>query len=125
MQALDRSRGLRLQQNAVSHALHSKHADLLLYQFRQNQLFKAAVMGVHDVQRHLSGIKLEAVFRGYFEHVQVYMRIFVSGEAYMPKLPGPACLQKRSVGSCLVEDSMWVFVANDLVMLHEIYVIDL
>ena len=82
-------------------------------------------MRIHDVQRHLNGIKLEAVLRCYFEHVQVYGWIFVSGEAYVPKLPSCARLQKRSVGSRLVEDSMRVFVANDLVMLHEVYAIHL
>ena len=80
-------------------------------------------MRIHDVQRHLSAIKLEAVLSRHFEHMQVYMRVFVSGEAYVAKLPGVARFQKRGVGSRFVEDSMRVFIANYLVMLDEVYVI--
>jgi hypothetical protein len=80
-------------------------------------------MSIHNIQRHLSGVKLEPLLRRYLEHVQVYMRVFVTGETYVAKLPRFARLQKRRIGSRLVEDSMRVFVAQDLVMLHQVYVI--
>jgi hypothetical protein len=65
---------------------HAKQAVLLLYQLRQHEPGEAAVLGVHEIQRHLHGVELEAMLPRHVEHVQVDMGILVAGEADVPDL---------------------------------------
>src|SRR4029453_9233699 len=77
-------------------------------------------MRVHDVQRHLHGVEHEAVLEGYVEHVQMDVGILVSCEADIPDLARSLRVDERTIGAFLVEDSMWIVVPQNLVMLHEI-----
>ena len=120
MQALDGSDGARSQDDAVCHALHAEHADLLLHQFRHDHPLKAAVMSVHHVERHLRGVKHEPVCARHFQHVQVDAGILMAGEADITNLPRLPRFDERAVRSILVENAMRVLVSNDLVMLNQI-----
>src|SRR5205823_758082 len=51
--------------------------------------------------------------------------ILVSREADIPDLAGSLCVDKRTIGAFVVEDSMRIVIAQDLVMLHEIDAIGL
>jgi hypothetical protein len=120
VQALDGGDGAGFQDDAVCHALHAEHADLLLHQLGHNHPFKAAVMGVHDVERHLRRVEHEPVCAGHLQHVQVDAGIFMAGEADIAKLPRLPRFEERAVGALLIENAMRVLVSNDLVMLNQI-----
>ena len=81
MQAFYRGNPLAFQNDSVCHRLHAQHADLLLYEFRQNHLREATKMRVHHVQRHLHGVEVEAVILRDFQHIKMNVRIFVAGES--------------------------------------------
>src|SRR2546426_9314470 len=102
LQTLNWSYSLRLQQNAVCHTLHSEHTYFKFQQLRNNQLLKTAIMCVHDVQRHLNRIKLETILFGYLKHVQVYTRIFVTGEPDVANLTGSACFNQGRIRSLVI-----------------------
>ena len=87
---------------------------------RQHDLAEAAVVRVHHVQRHLHRVEREAVRRGDGEHVQMDVRILVTGEADVAQLARLARLHERRVRAVFVEDAVRVVVAKDLVMLHEV-----
>src|SRR5438067_56888 len=70
-------------------ALHSEHNDILPHEIGQDHSLKAAVVCVHDVERHLHRIECEFVFSGHFKHVHMDTRILMSGEADVADL---ACL---------------------------------
>src|SRR6266404_5072922 len=61
---------------------------------------------------------------GHFEHVQMDTRIFMTGESDIPQLAGLARFDERGVGSVFSKDAMWIFKANNLVVLDQIDVID-
>src|SRR6267378_1087717 len=82
-------------------------------------------MRVHDIQRHLHGVKQEAVLSRHVEHVQMDVGILMSREADIPDLARSLPVDERTVGAFPVEDAMWIVIPQDLVMLHEIDAIGL
>src|SRR5260370_30193500 len=62
VKALYRGGCLALENNAVTHRLHTEHADAVLQQDGQNFLFKTIEVRVHYIEGHLNGIEREAVF---------------------------------------------------------------
>src|SRR5258708_2118930 len=82
-------------------------------------------MRVHDIQRHLHGVEQEAMLSRYVEHVQMDVGILVSGEADISDLARSLRVDERAIGTFLVEDSMWIVIPEDLVMLYEIDAIGL
>jgi hypothetical protein len=81
-------------------------------------------MRVHDIQRHLSRIKLETILFGYLKHVQVYEWIFVTCEPDVANLPGGACFNERCVRSLFIKDAVRIFKSNDFMVLDQIDVVD-
>ena len=77
-------------------------------------------MRVHDIQRHLHGVEQEAVLSRHVEHVQMDVGVVVSREADIPDLARFLRVDECTIGAFLVEDSMWIVIPQDLVMLHEI-----
>src|SRR5437660_3328981 len=77
-------------------------------------------MRVHDIQRHLYAVEHEAVLSRHVEHVQMDLGILVSREADIPDLARSLRVDERTIGAFLVEDPMWIVVAQDLMMLYEI-----
>src|SRR5438034_4490260 len=77
-------------------------------------------MRVHYIQRHLHGVEQEAVRSRHVEHVQMDVGILVSREADIPDLARSLRVDERTIGAFLVEDTMWIVIPQDLVMLHEI-----
>ena len=53
-----------------------------------DELREAAEVRVHDVDRHLHRIEMEAMVLRHFQHVEVDVRIFVSGESDEADLAG-------------------------------------
>ncbi len=88
--------------------------------FRKHQFSKTAVVGIHDVERHLDRVEGEAVFIGHFQHVQMDKRILVAGEADVAQLARFFCFQEHLVGAVFVEDAVRVFEADDFMVLDEI-----
>src|SRR5581483_1894814 len=98
---------------------------LVADQFRHDEFFEAAEVGVHHVQRHLGGSKSEPVLAGCCEHVKMDMRVLVSGEADEPEFAGLLGLDERGVGAVLGEGTIRIFVADYFVMLDEVDVVGL
>src|SRR5882672_7424268 len=88
MQALDGSDGFALEDEGIPHGLHSQHPNLVRDQARENLMFEAAKMCVHDVQWHLNGVKTEFVGRRELEHPQMNERIFMPVKSDVRNLPG-------------------------------------
>src|ERR1035437_2818899 len=86
MQAFDRCHGVRLQQNPVRHALHPEDSCLLPDQFRQHLFFKAPIVRVHDVERHLYGIERETAIRRHVQHMQMDPWVLVPRETDIAEL---------------------------------------
>ena len=82
-------------------------------------------MRVHDVERHLHGVKLELVLRGHLQHPQMHHRIFVPGEAEVAKLAGLLRLDHRLLRAVFLKDAVRVFHPDDLVMLHQVNAVGL
>jgi len=77
-------------------------------------------MRVHDIERHLDGLELEAAFARNFEHVKVDARIFVAGEADVTQLARLLCGDQSGIRPIVIEDAMRVFVAKNFVVLNEV-----
>src|SRR5258706_4228560 len=82
-------------------------------------------MSVHDVERHLDGSELEAVFLRYFQHVQVDLRVFVSGEAYVADFASLLRFDQRCVGALPIENPMRIFESDNLMVLDQINAVGL
>src|SRR6185295_11640820 len=106
--------------NSIGHTLHPEHADFLLHQLGKCQFFKAAVMSVHNVERHLYRIEFEPVLLGYLEHIEVDARVLVTGKADVAELSRFARLAESGIGAVFVEDAMRILIAEDLVVLDQI-----
>src|SRR5882762_1479734 len=61
VKALHRGGCFALENNVVTHRLHTEHTDVVLNQDRQHFRFKTIKVRVHYVERHLNGIEREAV----------------------------------------------------------------
>ncbi len=120
METLRRRYRAGLQNVPVGQAFHAEDANVLPDELWEYELLEAAVVRVHDVERHLDGIEGEALLRRGREHVQVDSRVLVSGKADVAKLTCLTRLHERGIGAFRTEDSMRVLEADDLVMLHEI-----
>jgi hypothetical protein len=48
----------------------------------------------------------------------------VTGEADVTQFAGELRFQESGMGALLVEDAVWVFVAEDFVVLHEVDAVD-
>ena len=81
-------------------------------------------MRVHDVDRHLHGVEVEAVPCGDLEHAEVDWRVLVSGEADVADLACLASFHRGVDGTVIGEDPVGVFHADDLVELNEIDRVD-
>jgi hypothetical protein len=125
VKALDRRHGVRLENDSVPHAFHAEHTDVLLHELGENQFFKAAVVGVHDVERHLHCVELEPALLCHFEHVEVDVRVLVSGEADVTELARFARLDERPVGAVVIENAVRILVAENLVVLDQVNAVGL
>ena len=72
----------------IAERLHAQNADLFLNQKRHNCLGEASKMGVHDIDRHLNGVEVEAVGVRDFQHPAMNQRVLVAGEADKADLAG-------------------------------------
>src|ERR1700676_3231104 len=61
VKALHGGGGLALENDVVTHRLHTQHADVVLEQDRQNFLFETIEVRVHYVERHLNSVEREPV----------------------------------------------------------------
>ena len=77
-------------------------------------------MRVHDVERHLAGIEVEAPLLRHGEHLQVDARILVAGKADVAELALFLGLHEAFHGPALGEDPVGIIEAQDLVVLHEV-----
>ena len=91
----------------------------------ENQFFKAPVVRVHDVERHLHRVELERALLGDFKHVEVDARVFVSGEADVTELPRFARLDERRIGAVVIENAVRILVAENLVVLDQVNAVGL
>ena len=82
-------------------------------------------MGVHDVEWHLHGVKVEFAGAGFIEHAQVNERIFVAGEADETDLARLLCFQHGFHGAAFGENAVGVFQTDHFVELHQVDVIGL
>lgn len=69
MQAFDGADGVAFEDDAAAHWFHAEHADLFLFQDRQDAALETVEMGVHHVQWHLDGVEPELVGGGGLEHL--------------------------------------------------------
>jgi hypothetical protein len=65
---------------------HREYTDVSPDEFGKDDLLEASVMRIHYVERYLYSIEGKAVLFGHFEHMQMDVRVFVSGEADIPYL---------------------------------------
>src|SRR5437879_10120787 len=82
-------------------------------------------MSVHDIQWHLYGVEMKAVFFGDIQHAQVNERIFVTRETYVTDFAGLFRLLHGFYCAAWGEDAVRVFSADDFVELHEVHMIRL
>ena len=90
VQALDGRYAPASQDVAVSHGFHSQYSDTLFHQLRKYVVSKAAEVGIHDIKRHLAGIKLKVLLRRLLQHSEMHQRIAVPGEANVANLFKPS-----------------------------------
>src|SRR5450631_3836059 len=100
--------------------LHPQHADFLLKSFRDNQLRKAAEVRIHNVDRHLNGVEMEAVLFGHFEHIKMNARILVASKSDEAHFSLFLSLEHRFHRSTLAKDPVGVIEANYFVVLQQI-----
>ena len=55
--------------DTVAHGLHAEHADVMFHEHGEDFLFEAVIMRVHDVKRHLHGVKRELVSKSRLQHL--------------------------------------------------------
>ena len=120
MQALDRRRGLGLQNYSFRQRLHPQYADAVLDKHRDHFLGEAPVVGVEHVERHLRGVKRKPVRKARVQHLQVDVRVLVSGKADVADLAGFLGRDGRFERAARAEDPVGVAHADDLVELHEV-----
>ena len=125
VQTLDRRHRVRLQDDPVRHALHTQHTNGRPHELGKHELLEAAVVSVHDVERHLNCIEREAVLLRDGKGVQVNARILMSGESDVPELPSLSCLEERRVRATLIKDPVRVLEPDHLVVLDEVDAIGL
>ena len=104
----------------MAHALHPEDPDIAAHQLGENELLEAAVMRIHDVQRHLHRLDPRFMPLRFPEHVQVDGGILVAREPDMSELSRLARFFQRFLRAALPEDPVRVLVSDDFVMLHEI-----
>src|ERR1022692_1342246 len=80
-------------------------------------------MRIQHVQRHLHRVEAEAVLGSYFQHIQMNVRIFVTGESDVANLARFLGLQNGFHGSALRKYAIGIIEANDFMMLHQIDVV--
>jgi hypothetical protein len=123
VQAFRRGRRLALKNQPVSHRLHAQHADIVLHQDGQHFFLKAIEVRVHEVERHLHGIEMEVILFRLLKHVKVNVRVLVAGEADVPDLARPFCVEKGLHGASRRKDAVGILEANDFVVLQKVYVV--
>ena len=55
----------------VAEALHAQRRNAFAVEHRQHFVGEAAEVRVHDIERHLHGVEVEAVLARFVEHAQV------------------------------------------------------
>src|SRR5579859_611085 len=80
---------------------------------------------VHYIQRHLHRIKLEIVFRRYFQHVEMDMRILVSCKSNVTHLAGFLGFQHSFLRAIFGKDPVRIVKADNLVVLYQVKMISL
>ena len=125
MQTVDRLHSLAFQNDLVPHGLHSQDSDSLLHKLGQNQLFKAAEMGIHHVERHLDRVEVESVISCNLQHVKVDVRILMAGKTDVADFARPFGFEHCFLRALLGEDAVRIFKTDNLMMLHKIDVVGL
>src|SRR5205085_1203615 len=125
VQTLDWGCSLTAQYDAVAHRFHAEHSDPVLHQHRQNFLFKAVVMSVHDVERHLHGIEGELVSESCLQHLEMNVWTLVSGKADVTNLALFFRFECRLQASARAQNSCRISFANHLVELQQINMVGL
>ncbi len=93
-------------------------------QRRNDNFCKAAVMGVHEIERDLDRVESESARICYFQHVQVHTGIFVTCKPDVSDFAGIACLDEGGVRSGVRKNAMRVLVPKYFMMLHEVDALD-
>ena len=104
----------------VAEGLHGEDADALFEGDGDDFFGEGAEVGVHDVDGHLDGVEVEAVFLGGLEHAEVDGGVLVAGEADVADLAGLFGEDGGFDGSVGGEDAVGVFHADDFVELNEV-----
>src|SRR6266478_2498040 len=104
----------------VSHGFHSQHSDALFHQLWKYIVSEAPEVRIHDVKRHLAGIKMETMLGRRLQHPEMYEWILMAGEAYVANLPGLLCLHQRLKRAVRSKEPVGIFQANVFVILDEI-----
>ncbi|MFZ1119017.1 MAG: hypothetical protein WAN81_02180, partial [Candidatus Binataceae bacterium] len=99
---------------------HAQDADVALSQGRKNQVFEAIEMGIHYIERHLHGVKCEAVATCGPQHVKMNLRTLVAGEADVSQLAGFFRVERRFDSASASENSIRVIHPDHLVKLHQV-----
>src|SRR5260221_983430 len=86
MQAFNGADGSTFQNDATSDWFHAEDANFHGNKLRQYLLLEAVEMRVHHIDRHLHGVKTKTVRAGRFEHLEMNVRVFVTGEPDKPRL---------------------------------------
>src|SRR4029077_18943911 len=97
----------------------------MLNQNRQYFLFKAVVVRVHHVQRHLYRVKGELMGKTCLKHFKVNVRTLVPREADVADLARLLGLQHSFHSTAGSEDTLRVAVANYLVKLQQVDMVGL
>src|ERR1700679_2749266 len=104
----------------IAKGLHRQHTNSLLDRDRHDVFGKRAEMRVHDIDRHLYSVEMEAMLLSSRKHSEMHCRILVAGE---PDVANLACFTggdrsfKRSPGR---KNAVRIFQANHLVKLDQI-----
>ena len=120
MKALKRLHRVAFEDDALrgTECFHTEDAGPIGDEAGHDKLRERAEVRVHDVERHLDRVEVEAVLLRDIEHIEVDMRVFVAGEADKADFAGLLRFKDSFHGAALGKDTVGVVEAQDFMMLE-------
>ena len=87
--------------------------------------FKAAKVGIQDIERHLDGVKAEAMPGGNFRVLRCKCAGLSAGEPDIPYFAGLACLLQDPISPVFRKNPVRVFEAEDFMVLDQVDTINI